>query len=81
MIPTRPLKSGEAHPCFVGSGACPMNADYEVDDGAGSPVYICAVHLYEFERMEKVIAALPLDQFLKFQQAVDDAEKAISNES
>lgn len=73
MIPTRVLGPGEAHPCFVGSGECLINAHYEMDDGTGKPCYICIPHKLEFEAIEKAVAEMSPEEVARFKRAVDEA--------
>jgi hypothetical protein len=75
MIPTRVLKPGEAHGCFVGSGECNIPAVYEIDDGMGGREYICIPHMIEFEAVEKAVEAMSPEQVAKFQAAVDKAHR------
>lgn len=63
----RILLPGEAHPCFVGSGECNINAAYEIDDGAGGKDYICIPHKLEFERMEKLVEQMSPDEVAKME--------------
>lgn len=81
MNPNRRLPPGEAHPCFVGSGECLINAHWGIDDGSGNEVYICRVHLQQFEETAKAFAKLSPHKFEQLEAAIDEAQRAMMNDN
>lgn len=75
MNADRKLRPHEKHACFVGSGECIRDAAFEMDDGCGNPVYICAHHKPEFDSFEKAINEADPEIVERFAEAVEQAHK------